>query len=295
MPHTLLPPHNAVEFLPVVCPPASLPLVEDDELVALLERAAESELDGLVRVLTKKGGLTCQLSGLQTFQENFPRHRLYARDVAAEIQKYGANTLATQIFRAGKGVAYEEIVRDVASKLGLPNGGKVPIIEASIRNLFLKESWRSMNRKERQAFLEELQVRDLTLVANTALPAAALEAVKVSGFGAYKLTVIVANAMARTVLGHGLSFLTNAALTKSLSVLAGPVGWSFAGLLAAHSISGEAYRVTVPCVIQISMIRAAVSERESIKKRRWALRVIAIMALLSLAILLTFTLIRFLS
>ena len=65
-------PVDASEFLPAVCPPACLPLLEDDELVGLLEKAAESELDGLVQTLVEKGGFTCQLKGLKTFKENYP-------------------------------------------------------------------------------------------------------------------------------------------------------------------------------------------------------------------------------
>lgn len=60
-----------------------------------------------------------------------------------------------------------------------------------------------------------------------------LEALKLSGFAAYKASVIVANAGAHALLGHGLSFAANAALTKGLAVVLGPVGWRLASFLAA--------------------------------------------------------------
>jgi uncharacterized protein YaaW (UPF0174 family) len=260
---------SASEFFPANCRPASLPLIEDDELVSLLERAAESELDGLVQCLVKKGGITCQLKHLKVFKENSPHHRAYTRDIAAEIQKYGANTLVSQAFRSGRGVRYEEIVRDVASRLGLPSRTDVRDIETSILENLLEKLWLDQTPSQRRALLEELNIRDLSLAARATLPAAIYGSIKLSGFWAYKASVIVANAAAKVLLGHGLSFVANAALTKSLSIVINPpVGLSVVGLLTAHSIAGEAYRVTVPCVLQVSMIRRAVAERDRSKRKQ---------------------------
>lgn len=269
-------PMSSSQFLPKICPPACLPLIEDDNLVVLLEGAAESELDGLVETLVKKGGLTCQLQGLETFKENYPNHRLYARDIAAEIQKFGANTIATQLFRSGKGVKYEEIVRDVASKLRLPTLGCTQDIELAIQKILLDRFWHDLKPEQRRALLDEFEIRDYSGVAKAAVPVALIETVKLSGFAAYKMSVIIANASAHALLGHGLAFVANAALTKGLAVLTGPVGWSIAGLLTAHSIAGEAYRVTIPCVLQLSMIRQAVAERERMIERRRRTRSVVI-------------------
>jgi uncharacterized protein YaaW (UPF0174 family) len=254
-------PVDASDFYPAICGPASLPLIEEDEMISLLEKAAESELDGLVTCLIKKGGVTCQLKRLNTFRDNHPHHRVYARDIAAEIQKYGANTLAS-VFRSGRGVPYDEIVRDVASKLGLRSHGPIEDVEASIQAKLLQNLWKDLTPNQRQALLEEFDVRDLALITKAALPAVLIEATRLSGFGAYKMSVILANAAAHALLGHGLTFAANATLTKGLSILIGPVGWGIAGLLAAQSIGSEAYRVTIPCVLQISMIRRAIRERE---------------------------------
>ena len=286
---------DASEFFPAICPSASLPLIEDDDLVGLLEKAAESELDGLVQTLVKKGGLTCQLRGLERFKEDYPHHRLYVRDIAAEIQKYGANTLASQLFRAGKGVRYEEIVRDAASKLDLPTSRSTEEIEISIQTLLLDRLWHDLTPEKRQALLEEFEVRDYSLIAKAAVPAVLIESVKLSGFAAYKMSVIIANSVAHALLGHGLAFAVNTGLTKGLSLLLGPIGWSFVGFMTAHSIAGEAYRVTIPCVLQVSMIRRAVAERERLSRRpqpnRYSVLVGAVIIVLLLVIVLV-TLVR---
>lgn len=77
-----------------------------------------------------------------------------------------------------------------------------------------------------------------------------------TGFSPYKISVIVANAVARTLLGRGICVAGNAALTRAIAVFAGPVGLALNALWLAIDIAGPAYRVTVPAVIQIAYIRA---------------------------------------
>jgi uncharacterized protein YaaW (UPF0174 family) len=134
----------------------------------------------------------------------------------------------------------------------------------------LETIWKEATPEQRRAFLDELTVGDVSLKATSSatMPSILLETTHLSGFAAYKLSVIVANAAAKAVLGHGLSFVANATLTKGLSVLIGPVGWSIAAGWTAHCIAGEAYRVTVPCVLQVTMIRRAIIERERLARKR---------------------------
>lgn len=84
--------------------------------------------------------------------------------------------------------------------------------------------------------------------------------INVTGFKAYQLSVIVANMVAKAVLGRGLALAGNAALVRGLAIFAGPIGWLITGLLTAPLISGPAYRVTIPCVIHIAMLREKYGE-----------------------------------
>ena len=99
-----------------------LPLIEDDPLVELLGKATNEELAPLVEILCTKGGVMCQLARTASYRNNQPNHQAYVRDIAAEIQKFGANTLKTQLVRGGKGVPYDQIVRDVAGRVGVKSG-----------------------------------------------------------------------------------------------------------------------------------------------------------------------------
>ncbi|WP_433971950.1 YaaW family protein [Tunturiibacter lichenicola] len=247
------------EFMPAVGLPAELPLIAEDELVSILQQGAESELDGLVACLLQ-GGITCQLKRLTVYKANQPHHRVYVNDIAAELQKFGANTIASA-FRSGKGVAYREIVQDVADRLGISREGTTMDIEKCILQKLAEKFWEGATAEQRLALLNQVGVRDYSLVARPALPAAVISAVHLSGFAAYQFTVIVANAIAHAVLGRGLSLAANAGLTKGVSIFAGPPGWCLVAFLTAHSIASEAYRVTIPAVVQVALIRSAIEAR----------------------------------
>jgi uncharacterized protein YaaW (UPF0174 family) len=273
---------NKANFLPQLSWPAELPLIAEDELVGILASAATEELDGLVRCITAQGKWTCQLKRLQSYKDSYPNHRAYSKDIAAEIQKYGGNTLANQLFRSGKGVPYKEIVNDVARHLKVAANGTTRDTELAIREHLLAELWKKMSESERRALLDEFKVNDYSLVLHAAMPAILIKATTLTGFGAYKASVILANAFLKASLGHGLPFLANAVLTKSLSIFLGPVGWTLAIGYAAKVIGGEAYRVTVPCVLLISMMRTANELR--VPKRRRKIPTMQI-ALLTLSVL----------
>ena len=75
---------------------------------------------------------------------------------------------------------------------------------------------------------------------------AAQAAVRATGFAPYKLAVIVANGVANQLLGHGLTVVLNAGLTKGISLIAGPVGLALNAIWAITDLASPAYRVIIP-------------------------------------------------
>ena len=75
------------------------------------------------------------------------------------------------------------------------------------------------------------------------------------GFKSYQLTVIIVNAVLKALIGRGLTFGGNILLTRTMAILTGPIGWAITGVWTAVDIAGTAYRVTIPAVIQIAVLR----------------------------------------
>lgn len=75
----------------------------------------------------------------------------------------------------------------------------------------------------------------------------------------YQVSTIVASAMAKQLLGYGIKLAAGgaagAALGRGVAVFMGPVGWILTGVWTAIDLAGPAFRVTVPCVLHIAMLR----------------------------------------
>ena len=80
-------------------------------------------------------------------------------------------------------------------------------------------------------------------------------AIGAGGFSTYRMAVIVANAVSKAVLNRGLTFAGNAALTRGIAVLSGPIGWVISAALTVPVVSGPAYRVTIPATLYIAYLR----------------------------------------
>lgn len=257
-----------------------LPLIADDaDLVPLLRSAPNEFLDPLVQYIVEKGGQTAQLPHTEAFKRFYSNHQTHVDDIAAEIQKFGANTLVSHILKDGQGVRYAEIVKDFAKRVGVKHRfGRVQTIEDAIIMTVLSKSFEHMTPEQQRELLASLKIRHVRGVGAPATAIAVQGAVQASGFAAYQASVIVANGASQALLGHGLSFAANAALTKGLAVFAGPVGWAFSALLAANAFAGPAYRVTVPAVMQVALIR------QTLRRCRvlWKWIVVAIAALVVL-------------
>ena len=150
-----------------------------------------------------------------------------------EIMLYGKNT--------------ESMFHKVTECLELPN------------KEFEKQfpSLEKMEDEDLKQLIQELNIG--TIGAKVFRKEAAIAAIQMlirrGGFNSYKIAVIIANRIAKLILGHGLKLSANAALTRWMAIFAGPVGWWFTGLWTAYDLAGPAYRVTIPAVIQIAYMR----------------------------------------
>jgi uncharacterized protein YaaW (UPF0174 family) len=249
-----------------------------DADLAFLHEASDDDIEPLVGYIEKAFSERLSKDPLFALYGNVPKKSRdesirrtlrppYLKAVENDLRLFGGNTIAN-FFRGGEGPGYSEIARDVADKIGAKYGpdDAVGAVEESILLTFLGKAWEKMGADDRMALLKEIDPKDLkvgnaaNIPAPPALVAAAQAAIRASGFKAYKIAVIVANQIAKKVLGRGLSFAANAMLTKGFAALVGPIGWVVTTAWMLADLASPAFRVTYPCVLHIAMLRLRYSK-----------------------------------
>lgn len=224
----------------------------DKDLNPILEIADKEDLEPLVEYLKDK--LSEGLTTNDVYKTFAPDHTKYADLIASEIRDMGGNSFVN-LFR-GEGPTYREIVCDVAKELKAPfnESRSTSDIEDAILETILQKAFDHMSDADKLEVMKEIGgVSTAGLGGLTT--AAFIKIFKAGGFRSYQLTTIIANRIAKMVLGHGLSKATNAALMRLAKVLSGPIGWAITGIWTAVDVAGPAYKVTIPCVIHVAMLR----------------------------------------
>lgn len=233
-------------------------LTSDRDLIDIVSSASEDDLGVLADFITDNNSgriaLDSEIRGqLDMFKRN---GRLQANSVliVKEIQEFGGNSIAN--FFRGNGVPYREIVEDVAEhmKVSFEKAESVEDLETKILLAVALKSMEKMSPDEQKEFIGKVSGGKVAGMGPAAI-AALQAAVLAGGFGSYVLAVTVANAVAKQLVGRGLAIAGNAALMRGIGVFAGPIGWAITAIWAAFDLASPAYRVTVPCVIQVAYMR----------------------------------------
>lgn len=236
-----------------------LAYIKDQDL-EFLSQLDSSDLDDLVICLTQdkdgKSRISEELTMTENYKKYYPNHQHYWQEIAAELQCFGANTIAT-MFRGGKGVPYKEILCDVCDKLKVNynKDSSTLVIENNLLMKILTDAVEKMSPQELKELAEASGVKNVSNLNAQSMVAIFQTAFKAGGFKSYQLTLIVVNAVAKALTGRGLSLIANNMLTKVLKVVTGPIGWVVTGLWTVYDIAGSAYRVTIPAVLYIALLR----------------------------------------
>lgn len=241
-------------------------LISDSDLAKVLSTADVDDLTVLVDHITDKGEGRISLSSetCKTLTDAKSAGRIDEATralIAEELKRFGGNSLFN-LMRGGAGVPYREILCDVASHVKARHNPKSDCaqIEIAILEAVLEQSLGKMSEEEKANLFAEFG-STYKPSAGSALMAALQAAIKASGFGAYKLAAVVANAVAKAILGRGLAFGATAGLMRGISVFTGPIGWAITAIWTVFDLGSPAYRVTVPCVIQIAYMRQKAAYR----------------------------------
>jgi len=216
----------------------------DDALVQLLLNADKGDIDLLIDYVTNTGKFGFSMSDnvkavLQDAKHQDIPDEETLRLLVRELQHFGGNTFVN-LFRRN-GVSYSEIVDDVAShlKMKVQAAASVEEKEALIIDCVFTSSWKKMSDDERRQIL-----RGMGISASVSLD-----------IPVWQKAALVANGLAQTTAGKVLPLIAGLGIGRVLGVLTGPVGLAITGLYTAYDISNPAFRVTLPCVVQIAWIR----------------------------------------
>jgi len=232
----------------------------EDKHLDFLKDQDNGNLDVLVKLLMyDKDGekrYAEELSGCEQYREHKPNHQKYWHLIAAEYQTFGGNSIVN-IFRS-QGVPYDEILRDVCGEMDVKfsENDRVVDIELELLSKVGAKVIEEMSIEERERFLKDLNI-DTTNLTKQATLLAMQTAIRGSGFMAYQFAVIIANTIAKQLLGHGLKLVANAGMVRAIGAFAGPFGLAATGIWSLIDLSGAAYRVTIPASIYIAALRQA--------------------------------------
>ncbi|MBH2760614.1 DUF3944 domain-containing protein [Serratia ureilytica] len=231
----------------------------NDPDLNLLGQCSNEELQLLVSILTtdpRDGDTrwTENLTGTSEYRVLAPQHRLYWQLIAAELQRYGANTLMS-LARLGQGVVYREILEDVCDKLDVNYNPKstTETIELSLLMKVLEKSLDQMTPENLAAFSRTMQL-ELTNPTPQLIIMAVQAAIRTSSLAALEIATVM-SASVITSLGGIATWGTVVVASRALSVIAGPVAMVLSSAWMISDITGPAYRVTIPACIIVAWLR----------------------------------------
>ncbi|ENC3943579.1 acidic protein MsyB [Escherichia coli] len=227
----------------------------NDSDLDFLQHCSEEQLANFARLLTHNEKGKTRLSSVLIRNELFKsmeghpeQHRRNWQLIAGELQHFVGDSIANKL--RGHGKLYRAILLDVSKRLKLKADKEMSTfeIEQQLLEQFLRNTWKNMDEEHKQEFLHAVDARVNEL--EELLPLLMKDKLLAKGVShllSSQLTRILRTHAAMSVLGHGL--LRGAGL-------GGPVG---AALNGVKAVSGSAYRVTIPAVLQIACLRRMVS------------------------------------
>lgn len=229
-------------------------LINMDKDLEFLTKCDNDDLKVLCDYLTEKGSLTESLKNKDSYKKYYPNNLIaMVDDIECEFRKFGSNTFSNLF---GKTNSYKKILCKVCDKMKVNYNEEqnVSFIEQNLLLKVLTDSVEKMSQEEIENIVKDMHL-NVNIPTKEAVVAALQAGVKLGGFAVYQGALIVANAVAKIVLGKGLTFVANQTLTKVIGAFAGPIGWGVTAVWTAIDIAGPAYRVIIPGCIQIAYMR----------------------------------------
>ncbi|EKO3674206.1 hypothetical protein M3923_002911 [Vibrio metschnikovii] len=248
-------------------------------LPALLERADEKELSVLVDLITDKGKGRLMLNkNLKDLIISFQKKNKLCKlsdTLAKEVCAFGSHS-AMNVFRSGEGAEYSAILKDVAKILGAESKEATDVYSLE-RGILAVLILKAVNDKVDDELFKDLKCKDRT---SNALIAESIDKTSkgkrehlvetiLDVFDAELMRKLVERVLTEKyilILCSGIGALTNvsasgagiiatAKLAGGIAARFNPLVAAVAGAASAFSLSGPAFRIVIPAVVQIALIR----------------------------------------
>lgn len=241
-----------------------MPIIEDPDLADVLLNASDDDIGLLIDVITDNGSGRVAVSNAVTRQLAAAKvsgpDELARALIAEELSRFGGNSMMNFV-RGGKGVRYLEIASDVMDRTGAPKtfGIHCAAMEMAVIGKVLEQSLSRMSDQDKATLFQSMGAPYRVGMGPAAL-AALIATLGGPGIASYRLAALVASTTMSSLVGRGVILAAGSStLGRGLAVLAGPLGWAITGIWTAFDLASPAYRVTVPCVIQIGYMRQKMS------------------------------------
>lgn len=232
----------------------------NENVISVLERADNEDLKTLCNIITlgKNGTprISDNLTRTSVYKRNYP-HNMPALipGMVQELSLYGGNSVVN-LFK-GEGADYSAILRNVAKRLKVSFRNSQPdeVIEGYMLQKLFDDMSDSLTDEQLRTMTREFEIKPLRY-SRQAMVAALQIAIRRGGLYGLSWSMNLANVVARQAIGRGMAaFATGSVLSRSLSVLTGPIGMAITAAWTAYDVAGPAYRVIVPAIIYIAYLR----------------------------------------
>ncbi|MCK0535106.1 MULTISPECIES: ubiquinol-cytochrome C chaperone family protein [unclassified Anaerobiospirillum] len=235
----------------------------DADLDTVLQAASNEDLAALVQFI-KAASRTENLTTDDSFVRFYPDHTRYAHVISAEIRNFGGHTVANML-RRGKGPDYRTVVCDVLEhlKISFEEQDNIFALERRLLAHVLKDMYGQMDEEQRNMLVAEIgQYQNQNASQENAIVVSALESgdfrllsPKARLFLAGLVSGAISRIMGVTELVSVLGNIVGNSVNRMLTSLEKPMDWLVSALNSIIEFGGPAWRVTVPCVIHVAMLR----------------------------------------
>ena len=228
-----------------------------DQNLNFMAQVPEEQLEVFVETLIEKGVLTEMLSVSDEYKKYGKNYVAYWERIEKEYRAFGSNTI-TSAFSGPN--TYRDILILVLKQCNVKysESDSIERMEELLLESILKDMWEKLSREERIALFSDLKadIKNIDFKSIGGITSSMLiQVFRAGGFASYKITLIIVNAIAKAILGRGLSLAANAGIVKGISILVGPIGIIVTALWSVYDLAGPAYRVIIPCTILIAAYR----------------------------------------